>query len=170
MTVVRSRRLASRCDSIRKRCRVFKPIVITCKRPLLPGVIACAAIAGTDVRRIEQAIVSGQLQFCFDLRRSGATKRCVRVSVASLQAFIDGKPKRFEEPQELSAVLSDWFPSYAETITACSFARVVAVDPSHAQGLVRDGLLVCTQPAAQNSSARITRRSAIELLHERRIL
>jgi hypothetical protein len=148
---------------------MFHPVNLVCKRPLLP-INACAAIAGEDVRRMEQAIVSGELQFCFNIQLPSATKRCVRVHVASLQAYMDDKSARTEEPHELAALLNDLFPAFAQTISAASLGRVVCCDPSHAQALVRANLLECTRAASVNASALVTRSSAIEFLRKRRIL
>jgi hypothetical protein len=158
----------------RKRPRMYHPISLPIRRPLL-DLHTAAAIADTSHEKLAWACEAGAIQYSFDLRRKSAGHRCLRVLAHSLHAYINDVPADAcrDTPASLRAVVAEIFPALSDTITGVNFARIICCDSAHVIHLVRDQELLCAkQPgrAGPGSSPDIYRASAVHWLCSRRLL
>ncbi|HEY0551146.1 MAG TPA: hypothetical protein VGF13_16185 [Verrucomicrobiae bacterium] len=134
------------------------------RRPLL-SLDTCAAIANKDNDDLIAAAERGAV-LAFNIQRSQSGRRLVRVLASSLVDYVNGDAP--DSPHWPSAIVrakvADIFPALAVTIEAANLARFMSCDSGHVTGLIRDKAIQCERRSGINSSARVSRESAVNFL------
>ena len=136
-------------------------------RPLLSLWTACSLLDCGELEILKK-VESGLLPFAWDIRRSKASRSCLRVlarSVSELQ-----KSGKADASCELRQVIDSILPRFHQTIPSTEIARLLNCGGDHVANLIRDGLLgrfEVTKPPKQ--APKITRQSFVQFLTERRI-
>ncbi len=116
----------------------MSPLSLPIKRPLLP-LQAVQAILDCSEDGALFLLQRGRLAWAVDLKTPKAKRSLIRVSAASVQAYVDRQP---DPLADFPALLSYTFGlHHGGTIPAARLARISCVSSSHIQELIRAGCL-----------------------------
>jgi len=149
---------------------------ITLQAPLLGAEPARLALrCGED--QLMDWILSGDLEWAFDLRRAGARRSCLRIlteSIVLLQQrnrLLTPREKAAQRLHPLEKVFDSMFHHPRPFLFSTELARVWACSPHHVHNLVQDGLLGrVDKKYFPREAARISRQTAFHFMQTRRIL
>jgi hypothetical protein len=122
-------------------------------------------------------VLGGDLEWAFDLRRTGARRSCLRIlteSIVRLQQRnrpITPREKAAQSLHSLEDVFDPLFHHHKPFLFSTELARVWACSPTHIHNLIADGLLrLADKHPAPCQAARVCRQSAFHFMQTRRIL
>ena len=139
---------------------------------------ACARLVlRCSYRHLAQWIVSGELEWVFDLRQAGASRAFTRILAESIFRLQQrGHPLT---PRQIAAqrlhpfqqVFDPLFPRPKPFLTSIELARGWACSVMHVHHLLRDGLLgLADQDRLPHGAMQISRESVFHFMQTRRIL
>ncbi len=149
---------------------------ITLQAPLL-GVAPALLALRCGERQLMEWILSGDLEWAFDLRRAGARRCCLRVlteSIVRLQQrsrLLTPREKAAQQLHPLETVFDPMFHHRRPYLFSTELARVWACSPNHIHNLVEDGLLgLVDKHYVPREAVQISRQTAFYFMQSRRIL
>ena len=148
----------------------FDPILLPIRRPLVSSE-SVSAILDRTAEEVAHLAESGDL-LAFNVSVKPDARRCLRISTASLDAYIKGIHRRSAEaPDQVRQQVASMFPLGSDTVRTASLARVLNVAPDHAMNLLKGDLLevIHRSTGGQGNSSIVTRASCINFLLSRRI-
>jgi hypothetical protein len=152
------------------------PGAILLRAPLLDPSAARLALQCPE-RRLMQWVLSGDLEWAFDLRRAGVSRACLRIlteSVARLQQRgrpVTPREKAAQRQRPLEKVFDPLFHHHKPVLFISELGRVWACSVGHIHNLVEDGLLgVVEKDYLAREAVQISRESAFQFMQSRRIL
>jgi len=149
---------------------------ITLRAPLL-GVEAARLALRCGETQLVDWILSGDLEWAFDLRRAGARRSCLRVLTESIvrlqqrQRVLTPREKAAQRLHPLENVFDAMLQHHKPFLFSAELARVWACTPHHIHNLVQDGLLGrVDKDYLPREAVRICRQTAFHFMQTRRIL
>ncbi|MGD0412140.1 MAG: hypothetical protein ABSC18_10600 [Verrucomicrobiota bacterium] len=149
---------------------------ITLRAPLL-GVGPARLALRCGEGQLMDWILSGDLEWAFDLRRAGARRSCLRIlteSIVRLQQrdrLLTPREKAAQRLHPLENVFDAMFQHHKSFLFSTELARVWACSPHHIHNLIQDGLLGrVDKDYVPREAARICRQTAFHFMQTRRIL
>ncbi|MGA2540575.1 MAG: hypothetical protein ABSG78_03315 [Verrucomicrobiota bacterium] len=149
---------------------------ITLQAPLLDAGSACLALRCSE-RHLTQWVLSGDLEWAFDLRRAGARRCCLRILTESIvrlqqrQRPLSPRERAAQRLHPFQKVFDPMFPRHKPFLLSTELARVWACGTSHIHNLVEDGLLgLVDKDYVPREAAQICRETAFHFMQSRRIL
>jgi hypothetical protein len=149
---------------------------ITLRAPLL-GVAAARLALRCGEGQLMDWILSGDLEWAFDLRRAGARRSCLRIlteSIVRLQQRnrpLTPREKAARRLHPLESVFDAMFHHHKSYFLSTELARVWACSPHHIHNLIQDGLLgLVDRDYVPREAVRISRQTAFHFMQSRRML
>ena len=149
---------------------------ITLQTPMLDPASA-RLVLRCSYRHLAQWIVSGELEWVFDLRRTGASRAFTRILAESIFRLQQrGHPLT---PRQIAAqrqhpfqqVFDSLFPHHKPHLTSIELTRGWACSVMHIHHLLEDGLLgLADKDRLPHGAMQISRESVFHFMQTRRIL
>jgi len=149
---------------------------ITLQAPLL-GVEAARLALRCSEKQLMEWVLSGDLEWAFDLRRAGVRRSCLRILTESIvlrqqrNRPITPREKAAQRSHALEDVFDPLFQHHKPYLFSTELARVWACSGSHIHNLIQDGLLGRVEKDyVPCEAAQVSRQSAFHFMQTRRIL
>jgi len=149
---------------------------ITLQAPLL-GVEPARLALRCSEKQLMEWVLSGDLEWAFDLRRAGARRSCLRILTESIvlrqqrNRPITPREKAAQRAHPLEDVFDPMFQHHKPFLFSTELARVWACSASHVHNLIQDGLLgLVDKDYVPCEAAQVSRQSAFYFMQTRRIL
>ena len=149
---------------------------ITLQAPLLDAGPACLALRCSE-RHLMQWVLSGDLEWAFDLRRAGARRCCLRILTESINLLrqrnrpLTPRERAAQRLHSFQKVFDSMFPRQKPFLFSTELARVWACGTSHIHNLAADGLLgLVEKDYVPREAVQICRETALHFMETRRII
>jgi hypothetical protein len=127
-------------------------------------------------KQLMEWVLSGDLEWVFDLRRAGARRSCLRILTESILLLqrrnrpITPREKAAQRLHPLEDVFDPMFHHHKPVLLSTELARVWACSPEHVHHLIEDGLLgLVDKDYGPCEAAQVSRQSAFYFMQARRI-